>query len=78
MTFVRVLDFVKGLFTEVAGEQHPCADEIAESDKRISDNIDAAYRRITDPNCPKETLDAATVCLDSMTLDLRKMKGETR
>ena len=78
MTFHSLFDYVKGLVREVTGDKPTCIDEIAESDRRINNNLQAAYERITDPGCPKESLDAATVCLDSITMDFRKRKDTER
>lgn len=78
MTLTSLMDYVAGLWKEVVGDRPPCVDEIAAQDERIESKMRQAKEILENPNTPKETIDAATVCLDSITLDFRKMKGEAR
>ncbi len=75
MTGRAAWDYLAALWCEIVGDKSPCVDEIAESDARIERNLKAATDRISDPSCSREALDAATVCLDSISLNLKKERG---
>ena len=76
MTAREAFDYIKALLSEALDGKRPCVDdEIAASDQRITEKWRQAMDIVSDPNCPKDALEAATVCLNSMSLNIKKERG---